>query len=304
MNLRDFLPEAHVIAPLAAKTVREAAEQLVARIAAGGAGDAAKLRAAVDRAWPDAVVAVGEVALVAHVRTDAVTRIVAGLGVAPGGIRWEEEPRRDARIIIFVAAPPREAARYLQVMGAFARVLADQAAVGALLAAKRPEDVVALPLLDAIELPPQLTVRDVMTPNVVTITAEKTLGEAARLMFEKDIRALPVVNEAGGFIGMVTHRELLRHLVPGFVQRAKTGEFRAPTKGEIKGGAGSPADPRSMPLKDAMARSVLCLNEDQTLADVASLMQTKDVDRFPVVREGIVVGFLTRADLVRRLIAL
>jgi CBS domain-containing protein len=53
-----------------------------------------------------------------------------------------------------------------------------------------------------------------------------------------------------------------------------------------------------------MARSVLCLNEDQTLADVAGLMQTKDVDRFPVVREGIVVGFLTRADLVRRLIAL
>ena len=41
-----------------------------------------------------------------------------------------------------------------------------------------------------------------------------------------------------------------------------------------------------------MARSVLCLAEDQTLSDVANLMSSKDVDRFPVVREGKVVGFL------------
>jgi len=52
-----------------------------------------------------------------------------------------------------------------------------------------------------------------------------------------------------------------------------------------------------------MSRSVLCLSEDQTLTDVANLMNNKDVDRFPVVREGIVVGFLTRADLIRRLVA-
>jgi len=304
VNLRDFVPQANVLVPLPAKTVREAVDQLMGPLVAAGAADLTKLKAAVERAWADAVVGVGEDALVAHVRTDAVTRIGAALGVAPQPIRWDHEPRRASRIVIFVAAPLREAARYLQVMGAFARVLADPGAVQALLAAQGPGDVAALRLFDAIELPPQLTVRDVMTSQVTTITQDQTLGDAARLMFEKDIRALPVVNEAGGFIGMVTHRELLRHLVPGFVQRAKTGEFRAPTKADSKGGAGSPADPRLMPVKEAMARSVLCLNEDQTLADVASLMHTKDVDRFPVVREGIVVGFLTRADLVRRLIAL
>ncbi len=304
MNLRDFLPQANVLVPLEAKTARDAADQLASRVGAGGAADRARLSAAIERAWADAVVAVGETALVAHVRTDAVSKILTGVGVAPSAIRWEKEPRRTFRIFIFIAAPPREAARYLQVMGAFARVLADETAVQALLAATGPQDVAALPVFDEIELPPQITVRDVMTTNVVTITPDETLGAAARIMFERDIRALPVVNESGGFIGMVTHRELLRHLVPGFVQRAKTGEFRAPTKAEIKGGAGTAADPRLMPVKDAMARSVLCLNEDQTLADVASLMQTKDVDRFPVVREGIVVGFLTRADLVRRLIAL
>ena len=58
-----------------------------------------------------------------------------------------------------------------------------------------------------------------------------------------------------------------------------------------------------MPVKDVMSRAVLCVSEDQTLSDVANLMNNKDVDRFPVVREGIVVGFLTRADLIRRLVA-
>jgi len=118
-------------------------------------------------------------------------------------------------------------------------------------------------------------------------------------MVERDIRALPVVDESGSLIGMVTHRELLRYLIPDFVQRTKSGEFRAPTRSQLQRGS---ADPRLIPVREAMGRSVLCLAEDQTLADVANLMSSKDVDRFPVVREGVVVGFLTRADLIRRLI--
>jgi len=52
-----------------------------------------------------------------------------------------------------------------------------------------------------------------------------------------------------------------------------------------------------------MARSVLCRQRTQTLADVANSHELERRRRFPVVREGIVVGFLTRADVVRRLIA-
>ncbi|OLC04047.1 MAG: hypothetical protein AUH45_04390 [Gemmatimonadetes bacterium 13_1_40CM_69_22] len=139
-----------------------------------------------------------------------------------------------------------------------------------------------------------------MTSHAFTVRPAQTLGEVARTMIEHDIRAMPVVDDSGALIGMVTHRELLRHLMPDFLQRTKTGEVRAPTRSQLQRGA---ADPRAIPVKDAMARSVLCLSEDQTLSDVANLMSSKDVDRFPVVREGVVVGFLTRADVVRRLIA-
>ena len=301
MRLRDVLKPEHVLVPLSATTVKEATERLAERLIAGGAiADPQRLNAVIRHTWPEDMVSVGEHAFLPHFRTEAVRGLVVAVGISPTPIRWERDPHRSARVVIFIVAPLRDAALYLQVVGAFARTLADPETVLALLAARRPEQVVALAALDAVELPSQLTVRDVMTPHAITVGAERTLGDVARLMVEQDIRALPVVDESGALLGIVTHRELLKFLIPDFVQRTKSGEFRAPTRSQLLRGS---ADPQLIPVRDAMARSVLCLAEDQTLADVANLMSTKDLDRFPVVREGMVVGFLTRADVIRRLIA-
>jgi CBS domain-containing protein len=51
-----------------------------------------------------------------------------------------------------------------------------------------------------------------------------------------------------------------------------------------------------------MTRQVMCVNPDQPVAEVAAMMSNKDVDRVPVVRDGRLVGFLTRGDIVRKLI--
>jgi CBS domain-containing protein len=301
VKLKEVLSPDYVIVPLRAGTVKEATERLAERlIEAGAVADPQRLNAVIRHTWPEDMVSVGEHAFLPHFRTEAVRGLVTAVGVSPTPIRWERDPHRSARIVIFIVAPLRDAALYLQVVGAFARTLSDPDTVLALLAAKTAEQVVRLAALDAVELPSQLTVRDVMTPHVYTVRPEQTLGDVAHTMIEHDVRAMPVVDDAGSLIGMVTHRELLRHLIPHFLQRTKTGEFRAPTRGQLQRGS---ADPRLMPVKEAMARSVLCLAEDQTLSDVANLMSSKDVDRFPVVREGVVVGFLTRADVIRRLIA-
>jgi len=301
VKLTDVLSPEHVIVPLRAGTVKEATERLAEQlIQAGAVAEPQRLNAVIRHTWPEDMVSVGEHAFLPHFRTEAVRRLVTAVGISPTPIRWEKDPHRTARIVIFIVAPLRDAALYLQVVGAFARTLSDPETVLALLAAKTAEQVVHLTALDAVQLPSQLTVRDIMTSHVFTVRPAQTLGEVAHTMIEHDIRAMPVVDDSGALIGMVTHRELLRHLMPDFLQRTKTGEVRAPTRSQLQRGA---ADPRAIPVKDAMARSVLCLSEDQTLSDVANLMSSKDVDRFPVVREGVVVGFLTRADVVRRLIA-
>ncbi|MGH7702209.1 MAG: CBS domain-containing protein, partial [Gemmatimonadales bacterium] len=60
--------------------------------------------------------------------------------------------------------------------------------------------------------------------------------------------------------------------------------------------------PGQLPVREAMSRNVFCLSEDQTVAEAATLMTNKELDRFPVVREGVITGFLTRADIVRKLV--
>ena len=301
MNLRDVLRPEHIVVPLRAGTVKQATELLAARLVETGAvAEPNRLYAVIRNAWPEDLVSVGEHAFLPHFRTEAVRGLRTAVGIAPAPIRWEKDPNRAARIVIFIVAPQREAATYLQLVGAFARTLSDPETVRTLLAARTPEDVAGLAALAAVELPSQLLVRDIMTPHIRTARPEQTLGEVAHLMVEHDVRGLPVVDDAGSLVGMITHRELLKYLLPSYLQRTKSGEFVAPTKSQLQRGS---TDPRTILVREAMARSVLCVAEDQTLGDVANLMSARDVDRFPVVREGRLVGFLTRADLIRRLIA-
>lgn len=303
MKLKEVVDPQHIVVPLIAQTVKEATERLAERLIATGAvgeGEANRLNAVIRNAWPEDMVSVGEHAFLPHFRTEAVRKLVTAIGISTTPIRWEKDPHRAARIVILIVAPPRETPTYLQVVGGFARILSDPETVLALLAAKTPEQVAQIGALDAVDLPSHLTVRDLMTPDVLAARPDQTLGDVARLMIEKDVRAIPVVDEGGALMGMVTHRELLRYLIPDYIQKTKSGEFRAVTKTQLQRGS---TDPRALPVKDVMARTVLCLSEEQTLSDVANLMNNKDVDRFPVVREGVVVGFLTRADLIRRLVA-
>jgi predicted transcriptional regulator len=52
---------------------------------------------------------------------------------------------------------------------------------------------------------------------------------------------------------------------------------------------------------EVMNRNVLCASEDQAMADVATMMINKDIARFPVTRDGILVGTLTKEEVVRRM---
>jgi len=302
VKLQEVVDQQHVVVPLIAQTVKEATERLAERLVASGAAiEANRLNAVIRNAWPEDMVSVGEHAFLPHFRTEAVRKLATAMGVSTTPIRWEKDANRTARIVILIVAPPRETATYLQVVGAFARLLSDPATVLAMLAAKSAEQLVQIGALQNVELPTHLAVRDLMTSHVLSARPEQQLGDVARMMMENDVRALPVVDDHGALVGMVTHRELLKYLIPDYLQRSKSGKFRA-LPANMMAGQGS-VDPRGLPVKDVMSRAVLCLSEDQTLTDVANLMNNKDVDRFPVVREGIVVGFLTRADLIRRLVA-
>jgi len=99
-----------------------------------------------------------------------------------------------------------------------------------------------------------------------------------------------VVEENEVIVGMLAERDLLRHLLGSYLQGDSPPR---PTPDGVNA---------RRAVRDAMTRQVLCVSPEQPLAEVASLMINKDVEQVPVVREGRLVGFLTRGDIVRKLI--
>lgn len=296
MRLIDCVAADRMAVPLRSTTLSGAAEELVELLAASGRVHAVdRLRQRVAEARPEDLVALGDRAFLLHYRTDAADELMVAIGTSPTPLCrtvGEKEPQC-ARIVLLVVAPPGMAARYLQVVGAFARLLARPERVAEVLAQPDAESLAALPSLAEVTLPAQLTVREIMSESPYTVAPTATLREAARLMERTRVSALPVVDEDGRLLGMLGDRELMRELLTHYLHQLPSGR-----------GSAEPGGERTVdrPVREVMNRQVLGVSPEQPLADVASMMTNKDVDRLPVVREGKLVGFLSRGDIVRKLL--
>jgi len=297
MRLTDLLAPEHIVVPLEADTAEQGAAILLDRMASSGAvSDPEGLREEVGDERGVEFVRVGGQVLLPHYRSDRVRRVVAGLGISERPLRVRNAPVEEdeigARVLILVLAPRARAQTYLQVVGAFARALRKEGALDALRAARSVEEVLALPAFADVTFEEQLTVRDVMTRRVYRVYPHTPVHELVDLMRRHRLRAVPVVGEKREVLGLVTDRDILRYHLP----RLRRGE-----RGEATG-ADEANDQAETQVKRIMSRSVMCISENETLAEVASVMINKDVERFPVVREGRLTGFLTRGDLLRKLI--
>ncbi|GJG88668.1 hypothetical protein tb265_38490 [Gemmatimonadetes bacterium T265] len=294
MQLSDYVRADRVVLPLAGATLHDAGRVLLGRLVATGAvASPDRLWARVDEERPEDLVAMSDRAFLLHYRSDAVRELAVAIGTSTAPVSrelGESDERQEARIVLLVAAPPKQAARYLQVVGALARLLSRDDVVDAVLRAPDAAAVAALPAFADIMLRDQLTVRDLMTERPRSIAPETPLREAALAMTRAGVAGLPVVESDGRVIGLLGQRELLQHLLTEYLDRA----------GAARGAA--PLEQRPRAVRDVMTRQVLCVSPDQPLAEVAAMMTNKDVDRVPVVREGRLTGFLTRGDIVRKLI--
>lgn len=305
MRLSDFLAVERAVVPLRAESLADAADALLERLdAARIVVNAEKLRQRIGEQRAEDVVVLADRAFVLHYRSDAVADLQVALGtaVAPirrgagsGGDEGEgagESASPGARVVLMVVAPPRHAARHLQVVRGFVRLLAREEAAATIASGATADVVCACPLFAEVELPEQLLVRDLMSERPRTAHPDTPLREAARDMMAAGLGALPVVDEDGRLLGLLSERELVRHLLITQVIQDRAARPHAP--------AGAVAGHKT--VRDVMTRQVLCVGPEQPIAEVASLMSNKNVERVPVVREGRLVGFLTRGDIVRKLL--
>jgi CBS domain-containing protein len=293
VRLGEFLSPSLTVVPLQAGTLGEAAVVLADRLTSAGLlVDPQRLigRIAEDRS--EDTVALGDRAFVLHYRTDAAQDLGVAVGASPEPVRRQlrDGEGQHARIVVLVIAPPRLAARYLQIVGGVVHALARPEVVEEMLQQPDAESLAALGGLADVELPPQLTVGDLMTERPRVTRADALARDAAVEMVRAGLGALPVVDEDDRLVGLLGDRDLLRDLLTSVVLDSPIS--KAGTR---------PADRRRR-VRDIMTRQVLCVAPDQPLAEVVSLMVNKNVERVPVVRQGRLVGFLTRSDILRQLI--
>jgi CBS domain-containing protein len=138
-------------------------------------------------------------------------------------------------------------------------------------------------------------VKDIMTPYVVSVLPDQSVFDAAKLMLEKKISGLPVVDDTGNLVGVVTEGDFLR--------RAEIGTKRQrPRWVEFFMGPGRLADEyvriSGRKIRDVMTREVRAVAPDAPLSEVVRLMERHNIKRVPVVEGGKMFGIVTRANLL------
>jgi len=139
---------------------------------------------------------------------------------------------------------------------------------------------------------------DVMTSEVISVDENATVPAVARLLAERGISAVPVVDKDNQVIGMVSEGDLLHRAETGTERRRSWWlEMMASTNSL----AGDYIKSHSGRVKDVMTRNVLSVTETTSVGDIAVLLETNRIKRVPVLRDGKLVGIVSRANLVQAL---
>lgn len=140
--------------------------------------------------------------------------------------------------------------------------------------------------------------QDIMSRRVITVKRDSDLQQAIAIMLEHGISGMPVTNENGALVGMLTEGDLLR--------RSELGtERRRPRWLEFLIGPGKLAaeytHAHGRSVADAMSESLHYATPDMPLQQVVDMMERQRIKRVPVLDQGRLVGIITRANLLRAL---
>jgi CBS domain-containing protein len=141
---------------------------------------------------------------------------------------------------------------------------------------------------------------DIMTAPVVTVTPETTVRDTAKCLLEHRISGVPVVDRAGKLVGIVSEGDLMRRRESGTERRpswwlALFSDAESQARAFVKQHGGR--------VSDVMTRRVVTIAEQTPLEEVADTLEKNRIKRVPVMRNGELVGIVSRADLLHGLAA-
>jgi len=140
---------------------------------------------------------------------------------------------------------------------------------------------------------------DVMTTDVITVDPNTTIQGLATLLAERGISGAPVVDQSGRLVGIVSEGDLLHRAEIGTARRHRVRRRSWWLDHYAADSAREYVKDHGRTVRDIMTHDVATVMEDTDLAEVAALLEAKRIKRVPVMRDGKVVGIISRANIVR-----
>ncbi len=146
------------------------------------------------------------------------------------------------------------------------------------------------------------TAGDLMTRDVAVVHPETSLLQAVKLMAQRRISGMPVLDSDGKIVGMISEGDLVRWHEGYSERQARWLDMLA------EGFQLAPAfldgiREQNRKVKTVMSPGAITVTEDVPARDIAHMMYSKNIKRVPVLRDGTLVGIVARSDLVRALAA-
>jgi CBS domain-containing protein len=286
MKLSDLLQDEWTTVPLVATDLPSALDRIADTLGEPDEAGRDRLLAAFEAEGAGEIVRVTDDIVLAEATTDAVRTLSVAVGLAdtpfdvlaPGA-------EGTARVLVLVASPEEGAPVRFHVVPTFTRILRESQRTRELLASRLPVDPAEFTAAVNAELHGRLLVEDAVTPARFRVYPDTPLAAVVDLIVRKGLERVPVVGEAHELLGVISAGDVLREVLPRW--RSEPGR--------------PPAADRQVAARDFMQRSVMCVSEEQSLLDAANVMVNRDVDELPVVREGVLVGFLERETVLKAL---
>lgn len=272
MDLTHVLKRLLGVLPTGVGPSGEVRDKFARDLAFGSAGEVVRLT-------PEAVAVLGP-------REDFDrTRLVIGRTRAPFKVTGEGRGPPGAAQLVFLFLTPGRLARLRGVLPGLTRFMRQPEHALALSRASDPAEILDNAELMSLRLDEELRVETALTPVSYRVYPDTPLDEVVDLIIRRELHAVPVVGEGYQVMGIITAGDALRDLLPRQGGQGEGGGERGTATGRT--------------ARDIMTRTVMCVSEDQLLRDAATLMVNRDVEQLPVVREGELIGLLTRDAVLR-----
>ncbi len=140
--------------------------------------------------------------------------------------------------------------------------------------------------------------RDVMVRDVITIGPDEDVSRAAKMLVDHDISALPVVDKHRHVIGILSEADLLRREELG-TEKRHPWWLEAVTPSSVLALDYSKSHDRK--VSEVMSEAIVTAKPDTPLSEIAALLERKRIKRVPIVKDGKLVGVVSRANLIQAL---